>query len=166
MLLKEDGSIHLSWNNLHCGVIDTINGERFGPAPLKHLQIDAVVGVSRGGLVPAVLFSQHLDVPLLTVDYSARKEQDVYTQIPPIDNKYKHVLIVDDIADRGYTLRHICDLFTSRGHHVNDFALIYKPESIHKPTFYAYKLEPNSGWVHFPYESSVDPNVALNISCS
>jgi uncharacterized protein len=73
-------------------------------------QPDYVVGLTRGGLVPANLISQYLEVPMETLKVSLR---DDHSQ--PESNlwmsedafKQKRILIVDDINDSGATLNWI-----------------------------------------------------------
>jgi hypoxanthine phosphoribosyltransferase len=82
---------------------------------LRQLQRDAwmpdyVVGLTRGGLVPANLISQYLEVPMETLKVSLRDDtsqpesnlwmaEDAFEQ--------KRILIVDDINDSGATLNWI-----------------------------------------------------------
>jgi hypoxanthine phosphoribosyltransferase len=79
---------------------------------LRQIQRDAwmpdyVVGLTRGGLVPANLISQYLEVPMECLKVSLRDDntgpesnlwmaEDAY--------KGKRILIVDDINDSGATL--------------------------------------------------------------
>ena len=89
---------------------------------------DYVVGITRGGLVPANLISQYLDVPMHTLGVSLRDTsgmspesnlwmaEDAFGYVPKeerIDEKCssetrrKNILIVDDINDSGATLNWI-----------------------------------------------------------
>jgi len=70
-------------------------------------QPDYIVGITRGGLVPAVCLSHMLNIPMETVKWSLRDDcvQEMNCWIPEdIDNGMK-VLIVDDIIDGGETIR-------------------------------------------------------------
>lgn len=68
---------------------------------------DVIVGLTRGGLVPAVMFSHELNVPLSVFDISLLDKKTlslpVETLIMRLTNK--RVLVVDDINDTGDTIR-------------------------------------------------------------
>jgi uncharacterized protein len=87
---------------------------------------DYVVGLTRGGLIPAVMISQYLDVPMHTLKISFRDGEDTESncwmaedaygyattsQGDSIQDEYsqKKILIVDDINDSGATLNWIMD---------------------------------------------------------
>ena len=82
---------------------------------------DYVVGLTRGGLVPANMISQYLDVPMETLKVSLRDGNECESNCwmaedafgyPVYDamasgNGRKNILIVDDINDSGVTLNWI-----------------------------------------------------------
>lgn len=70
-------------------------------------QPDYIVGITRGGLVPAVRLSHMLNIPLETVKWSLRDdcEQESNCWIPEDIDAGMKVLIVDDIVDGGETVR-------------------------------------------------------------
>jgi hypoxanthine phosphoribosyltransferase len=88
---------------------------------------DYVIGLTRGGLVPANLISQYLAVPMHTLKVSLRDDQecesnlwmatDAFGMEPATENDYswargqphlrKKILIVDDINDSGATINWI-----------------------------------------------------------
>ena len=91
---------------------------------------DAIVGITRGGLTPAVLLSQYLDVPMYTLDVRLRDSagdmgpesnlwmsEDAFGYVPEgeqatIGSRWdphyrKNILIVDDINDSGDTINWI-----------------------------------------------------------
>ena len=94
---------------------------------------DYVVGITRGGLIPATMISQYLDVKMHTLDVSFRDGEggpesnlwmaedafgyvDVESRENPADpdsvsspRRRKNILIVDDINDTGRTLQWIKD---------------------------------------------------------
>jgi xanthine phosphoribosyltransferase len=71
---------------------------------------DYVVGLTRGGLTPANLISQYLEVPMECLKVSLRDDgSDPEHNIWMADDAYhgKQILIVDDINDSGATLNWI-----------------------------------------------------------
>jgi len=67
---------------------------------------DYIVGLTRGGLVPAVLLSHELDVPCETLKVALRDGEEQESNYWMAQDAYdgKKILIVDDINDTGETL--------------------------------------------------------------
>jgi len=95
-------------------------------------EIGAIYGLPRGGLPVAVSLSHTLGLPLL-MDYYDRK---VVTD--------KKILVVDDIADTGNTLRDF------ENPHNIICTLHYHEDSIVLPNYYI-KLKGND-WIVYPWE--------------
>lgn len=73
---------------------------------------DYVVGITRGGLIPAVLISNYLDVPMETLKVNLRDHTDENgpeSNLWMAEDAYngKNILIVDDINDTGATINWI-----------------------------------------------------------
>lgn len=85
---------------------------------------DYIVGLTRGGLVPAVILSNMLDIPMHTLKVSLRDSDDTESNLwmsedafgyggsfegkPVFDEfKQKNILIVDDLNDTGATFNWI-----------------------------------------------------------
>ncbi len=76
---------------------------------LQEFQYDLVIGLSRGGLVPAVFISHKLGVPMVVADITHEQSRgdniDSHSNIiPDIDTNVKSILVVDDIVDSGNTI--------------------------------------------------------------
>lgn len=99
-------------------------------AKLKH--ISGVYGLPRGGLVPAVMISHRLDIPLL---------------MSPMDN----CIIVDDICDSGESLTHYVNNSSGTEPHHYFIATIFgRTDSQVQPDFYS--REKTDRWIVFPWE--------------
>jgi hypoxanthine phosphoribosyltransferase len=77
-------------------------------------QPDYVVGLTRGGLVPANLISQYLGCRMETLKVSLRDGNECESNLWMAEDAYGHdmeqpknILIVDDINDTGATLNYI-----------------------------------------------------------
>jgi len=70
---------------------------------------DYVVGLTRGGLVPANMISQYLDVRMETLKVSLRDGNQCESNCWMAEDAYegRRILIVDDINDTGATLNWI-----------------------------------------------------------
>lgn len=70
---------------------------------------DYIVGLTRGGLVPAVLLSHELDVPCETLKVALRDGEEQESCYWMAEDAYegKKILIVDDINDTGATFKWI-----------------------------------------------------------
>lgn len=83
---------------------------------LSEANFDLVVGVARGGVLPAYLASRWLDLPLETIhlnlrDDSHRPLRDKPLLLKPVDFAYegKRILLCDDVSNSGATLRMASD---------------------------------------------------------
>ena len=67
---------------------------------------DYIVGIGRGGLIPANLLSQYTGVKMCSLDISLRDGGDTVSNCGMADDAYdgKNILVVDDINDQGSTI--------------------------------------------------------------
>jgi hypoxanthine phosphoribosyltransferase len=73
-------------------------------------QPDFLIGIGRGGLVPAAYLSHRLGLPLLTVDHSTGDPgfgEELLDKLAGKIRGGKRLLIVDDINDSGGTITHL-----------------------------------------------------------
>jgi len=70
---------------------------------------DYIVGITRGGLVPAVMISHYFNVPCETLKVSLRDGNDTESNCWMSEDAHagKNILIVDDINDSGATINWI-----------------------------------------------------------
>jgi hypoxanthine phosphoribosyltransferase len=87
-----------------------------GEIRAEALQPHYIVGITRGGLVPATYLSHALDVPLLTMRFSLRDHayQERFEYIIKCLKEGKRLLFVDDICDEGETLAQIWDIIREK----------------------------------------------------
>jgi hypoxanthine phosphoribosyltransferase len=116
---------YISWND-----VETAIDNLFHQIKDSKKEYTSIYGISRGGLVPAVLLSHRLNIPLVEVSLINHK-----------------TLIVDDIADSGKTL-------LSRFRSYDDVAvLFYRITSVVTPKFVGKTIK-HSNWLIFPWETS------------
>ncbi|KYH41778.1 MAG: phosphoribosyltransferase [Candidatus Bathyarchaeota archaeon B26-1] len=141
-----------SWDEIYDMLLrlaERIRGDRFHP--------DVIVGVSRGGWPPARVMSDLLGNPELAnvrvefyVGVAETKGEPVITQPLSVPVKGRRVLIMDDVADTGKSLRLVRDHVEKNGATEIKLATIYyKPWSEIKPDYYVRETE---AWIVFPWE--------------
>ncbi len=118
---------------------------------------DVIVGVSRGGWPPARVLSDLLDNPNLAnvkaefyIGVAETKGEPTLTQPVSVSVAGKKVLIVDEVADTGKSLKLIKEHLAKEGAaEVRIATIYYKPWSAVLPDYYA---EETSCWIVFPWE--------------
>ena len=93
--------IYYNWSQIEGACLDIarqINQSKFKP--------DYIVGINRGGLIPAALLSQYMDIPMHTLSASLRDHTNTETNCWMAEDAFigKQILIVDDINDSGATI--------------------------------------------------------------
>lgn len=129
-----DQTLEVTWRE-YIEAVDTLAHKL---NEVKHT-IDLVVGVSRGGLIPATMLSHKFDKPLIVVQPDSKLFYPMET-----------VLVVDDVSDSGKTLQQL-----KAGSIVGewkDACVFIKPKTVHVPGFWARSTDQ---WILFPYETKV-----------
>lgn len=125
---------------------------------LYGIELEAIVGIARGGLVPATALSQMLDIPLIPISYSAKDgkgdNKNHLNQLPEIP--YKRILLLDDICDSGKTLSELAKYYDKPGDRRVYTAAIYFKQQQSPPIvpnlFWVSINEHDENWIHFPWE--------------
>ena len=134
----------------------------------QELEPDAIVGLARGGAVPATFIAYLFNKPLLTItiqtyDYMKKKENidwdEIYTDINNfiMVNRLKRrkILIIDDIVDTGETMNYLKRFFGNKEKNYVKFASLFISESTPEkfyPDFYLH-IKPKNSWIIFPWEN-------------
>jgi uncharacterized protein len=124
----------------------------------QNYQPDIIVGIARGGLVPARILADLLETPQLGfmqvefyVDLNQTKSEPTLKQPLTTNVAGKKVLLVDDIADTGKSLKLAQTHLQTQGANQTKTATLYnKPQSITTPDFYE---KQTSNWIVFPWDT-------------
>lgn len=124
----------------------------------QNYQPDLVIGITRGGLIPARILADLLETSEFAtiqiefyVDINQTKAEPTLKQ--PLTTKVAHkkVLLVDDIADSGESLKLAKTYLQQQGtSEVKTATLYQKPQSITNPDFYE---KQTTNWVVFPWDT-------------
>lgn len=151
---------------------EDLTWERFGTATRELAETiaadgwvpDIVVAVARGGLTVGGALAYALGVKncgAINVEFYTGVDSrlDVPVVLPPslnlLDITDLNVLIADDVADTGHTLRLVREVLSQHVRETRTAVLYHKPQSVIVPT-YAWKSV--DAWINFPW--SVLPPVA------
>jgi hypoxanthine phosphoribosyltransferase len=114
--------------------------------------INSIVGLARGGLIPATIIANYLDVRKVysigAASYNGDQKTDdmeIYQELPQ-GTKDKINIFVDDISDTGDTFK---TLFPDRNSYTA--TLHIKPHTGYIPTFYQDEIN-NDTWIVYPWE--------------
>ena len=123
----------------------------------QQFQPDIIIGIAKGGIIPARILSDLIETPQLAALQIAFYLGIAQSTLAPILKqpltvaiKNKKTLIVDDIADTGKSLELAQTHIQEQGAMETKTATLYfKPQSITKPDFYE---KQTNNWVVFPWE--------------
>lgn len=120
----------------------------------KNEKFDVIVGLTRGGLIPAVYLSHKLDTPLLAFNphlLHSNGEEREKIRLPISPAIVRRILVIDDISDTGKTFSKCTEFFKKRGFNVITAAVFTnKKTTIFKPDFFVFDSQ--KCWIVFPYE--------------
>lgn len=118
---------------------------------------DVIVGVSRGGWPPARVMSDLLENPEIAnvkaefyLGVAQTKGEPLITQPVSVSVRDKEVLLMDDVADTGKSLRLVRAHLKEKGAtEVKIATIYYKPWSVVIPDYYE---KETTSWIIFPWE--------------
>ncbi|MES2434363.1 MAG: xanthine phosphoribosyltransferase [Pseudomonadota bacterium] len=154
--LPHEKGFHVSWDQMHRDS-RALAWRLDGKGPDNGLW-KAVVGITRGGLVPAMIVARELDIR--RVDTISIKSYNHQTQgsVPEVIKAPQAdlmgdgtgILIVDDLVDSGKTLEVVRKLYPNA-----HFATVYaKPSG--KPQVDSYITEVSQDtWIFFPWDMAL-----------
>ena len=153
--LPHEKGFHVSWDQIHRDA--RARAWRLDGHGPDNGSWRAVVAITRGGLVPAMIVSRELDIRVVdTISVKSYSHQDRgqahVTKSPQADlmGDGEGILIVDDLFDTGKTLELVKSLYP-KGH----FATVYaKPSG--KPMVQTYITEVSQDtWIFFPWDMAL-----------
>ncbi|MEW6592097.1 MAG: phosphoribosyltransferase family protein [Candidatus Hadarchaeota archaeon] len=136
----------MSWQKVEKAI------EKLAKMVKKDFTPDFVVGVARGGLVPAVKISHILDSEFRVIHiryYNGRQRMKAPTLVSDCGPLKGKVLVVDDVADTGVSLEFIVNHLKKKGAKVKVATIACKPCSRFKPD---YSILVTNKWLIFPWE--------------
>jgi len=123
---------YVSWNE-----IDELVNSLTQQISQSGIQFENIFGLQRGGLIPAVMVSHKLGIPMTKGTISP------------------NTLIIDDICDSGVTFANFFETHQKEyafPFNLNFACLHYKPQtSKFKPTFYS-SIWNSNDWIVYPWE--------------
>jgi hypoxanthine phosphoribosyltransferase len=138
----------------------TIHADGFAP--------DVVVAIARGGLTVAGALAYALDVKncgAMNVEFYVGIDErlDVPVVIPPtldlVDVAGLRVLVADDVADTGHTLRLVREVLAQHVAEARTAVLYRKPATVVEPS---YSWRETDRWIDFPW-STLPPVTDLSV---
>ncbi len=120
---------------------------------------EAIVCITRGGLVPAAIVARELEMRLIETvcvasyhDYKSQGQMQVLKDVAPAikavgDGRGKGVLVIDDLTDTGKTAKIVREMLPNA-----HFATVYaKPQGV--PVIDTYVTEVSQDtWIYFPWD--------------
>ena len=120
----------------------------------------SIIGVARGGLVPAAIVARELDIRMVDTlcicTYQKREQTDGEQILKAIEGDGEGLLIIDDLVDTGNTGRIIRDMLP-KAH----FATLYsKPAGKALVDTFITEVSQDT-WILFPWDSEVQYTAPL-----
>ena len=148
-----------NWNLIYEGLVDVASkikssGEEF----------DAIVGIARGGWIPARILSDFLGVKRLISMQVSSYQGLTKNEVKSLDEyrlatSERKILLVDDVADTGSSLLYIKNRLMEAGTVCRTTTIYVKPWTNFWPDYYYREV---TEWVVFPWEIIETVGIRLN----
>ncbi len=146
----------LSWEELN-GHVESL-AQQIHDLP-EAQRPDAILAISRGGLVPGAMLAYRLGIRDLLIavaehyDADGRRPAPTIARMPPDESlKGRLILIVDEVWESGRTLALVAERARAAGADVRTAVVHHKPgksELPGAPDFFAALAD---GWITYPYK--------------
>lgn len=130
-------------------------------------EYDAVIGISRGGVVPARIIADVIGVSRYGTITTQHYDHDTYGKYKNVGivefklaKDLKHILVVDDIYDSGDTLKALAKIFRSQKLNVTFVTLLSKQKIAKVNDYPLYYGRLVKNWVVYPWETQEINRVA------
>ena len=122
---------------------------------------DYVVGVVRGGAIPAVYLSHRLGIPMRGVSWSTfhnDQMRESALDIADDSSEGKSILLVDDILDSGRTMKELLEDWSHTRDKIGIAVLVYNLQQEIKPDYFGTVIDRNvdKDWINFWWEKDAD----------
>lgn len=119
---------------------------------------DYVVGIVRGGAIPAVCLSHQLNIPMKCVSWSTYHQDQMKESAQDIAEDIrdgKKVLVVDDILDSGKTIAELIEDWAVDRNTFDIAAMIWNTAQGVTPNYHGRTInrDDNTDWVTFWWET-------------
>jgi hypoxanthine phosphoribosyltransferase len=119
---------YLNWNDIDRAITRLI-----ASITASDVKLDAIGGLPRGGLIPAVMLSHRLSIPFVS-----------QSNIQLIEG---NILVVDDICDTGKTLKRF-----KFENNIYTAALHWKQSAEYQPNYF-WEVAYENEWIVYPWEN-------------
>ena len=159
-MLTEDGKhLYVSYDEYH-SLIEKLALKVFQSG----WQFDTILCLARGGMRPGDILSRIFDVPLAIMSTSSYRANagtmqgnlDIARYITtPKGEIAGKVLLVDDLADSGHTLKAVMDTLKTQYAHITELrsAVIWTKQLSSFTPDYSVEFLPTNPWIHQPFEA-------------
>jgi len=131
---------------------------------------DHIVGIGRGGLVPAVYLSHRTGISLLSIDYSsgvAGFADELIAKLAATTIAGQRLLLVDDINDSGLTINEIRRALEENGADMKRVRVAVLIDNVRSAAASDYRAraidrERDKSWFVFPWEAMADRETLID----